>query len=415
MLTTRHVAARGLQVHAPRAGAEARPESAGRAASDAAPPTPNTLTPRAVSAPTAASREAARRRAAADEARLSLHLLGPRGGAAAVDVGSGGSAAVIGQPIGTSGPAPAPTMASLAIPPQTGIIAGSQDVNVRPDPSTSRPALAQLAPGSPVTIVDPQPAERRDGWVYVQGSGRDGRPLSGWVADGHAGVFAVQRDPPPVDPRVVARMEVLGYIPPNGTVDDRALFNFQRMNGLPVTGTLDDRTLATMWSPRAQISNHVMQVVDPAYNPSASAPSSSNNCGPTSVAMALAAVGLAPIDNADPQRAIDAARAAAGGTSSDRTMPSDLERAVQAGGGESYRVRSLADLRTAIASGDPVVLFGNTYGGHWVMVQGFDPATRTWLVSDPMSAGGVATWSQDQLNAYADFSSDSVAVRAPGR
>jgi hypothetical protein len=204
----------------------------------------------------------------------------------------------------------------------------------------------------------------------------------------------------------------LGYLPPKGAFSAEAVLNYQVMNGLEPTGTLSDETLASMWSPTALLSNHLRQVRDADYNHSADAPATSVNCGPASVAMALAAVGLAPIDNADPQQAIDTAREAMGAAG--RTGPGQLEAAITAAGGTAYRVNSDAEVKLALANGDPVVLFGNTYGGHWVTVQGYDPATDTYLVSDPMNPDGVSRWSKAEYDAYVNYSVDSVAVRDPG-
>jgi len=212
------------------------------------------------------------------------------------------------------------------------------------------------------------------------------------------------------DPRVSARLEALGYIPPDAPVDAEAITNFQLMNGLEGTGTLDDETLAAMWSEDAVVSNHIRQVVNDTYNHSDDAPARSNNCGPTSVAMATASLGLTTIDNDDPQQAIDDARAETGGTNSSRTGPGDLEDAVEAAGGQTYRLDSLDEAKLAIGNGDPVILFGTDYDGHWVVAQGYDPETDTWLVSDPMSTTGVARWSDERMQAYFDPSVDSVAV-----
>lgn len=317
----------------------------------------------------------------------------------------------IGDSIGTAGPAPVPTVESLNLPPPTGTITGS--ANVRPTPGTEGAPLGQFAKGTEVSIVQPQPADAKPGWVYVSGKNAKGEALTGWVADGVNGIDLVKQNAVPTDPRVQARMEELGYVPPGGAVDDKALRNFQLMNGLEPSGTYDDATLAKMWSADATVSNHLRQVKDTTWNHSSDAPSRSNNCGPTSVAMAAAAAGLIDLDNGDPQEAIDQMRKAAGGGNGDRTGPSDLIDGVKSVGGEAYEVKSMDEVKLALANGDPVVLFGNTYGGHWVTVQGYDPATKTWLVSDPMSKDGVARWDEAKMNAYANFSVSSVAVHNP--
>jgi hypothetical protein len=318
---------------------------------------------------------------------------------------------IIGPSIGVAGPAPVPTMATLDQSEQTATIAGT--ANVRPESNTTGGLSGQFANGTTVTIVAPQPEGGAEGWIYTSGTGANGQPLEGWVADGYRGIDLVRQNAQRSDPRVQARLEALGYVGPGGEADPEAVRNFQLMNGLEGTGTVDDATLRAMWSPNARVSTHLVQVSDADYNHSSDAPSRSNNCGPTSVAMALAAAGIAPIDNADPQAAIDAAREAAGGGSGDRTGPGDLEDGVTAAGGESYRVDSEEALQTALTNGDPVVLFGNTYGGHWVTVLGYDAATNSYLVSDPMSHDGVARWSEEKMDGYANYSVDSVAVHNP--
>lgn len=336
---------------------------------------------------------------------------------------------IISPEIGTAGSAPVPTMDTLEEGPLTGTTATGRNTNVRGTPSATGELEGQFASGTTVTIVEPQPAipEGQDpNWVYVSGTGSDGQPLEGWVANGArvdgTTVDLIDEDERAGDPRVQDRMEAMGYVPPDGAVDAQAISNFQRMNGLEVTGELNDETLSTMWSADAKISTHLRQVTDATYNHSSDAPSKSNNCGPTSVAMALAAAGIKPIDNADPQQAIDDARADTGGTNSTTTGSGDLIDAVEGGGGEAYLINNMDQVQMAVSQGDPVVLFGyrtdydsdGDLDAHWVTVLGYDAETQTYLVSDPMSRTGVETWTQADMDNYANFTVDqSVAVHNP--
>lgn len=313
---------------------------------------------------------------------------------------------IIGQPIGTAGPAPVPTMDTLQLPPRTGTVRSNGNANVRGDPSQDNPAIGQLKNGAQVNIV----GEQGD-WLHVTGTDRNGQPIDGWISKG------LVNEPPRQDPRVAARMESLGYIQHGGQVDDMAVHNFQAMNGLPI-GPMDDATLAAMWSADARGNTHVAQLHDPRWNPEATG--SNNNCGPASVTMALAASGLVTIDPAHPEAAIDASRALAGGTAADTTGSGDLKDAVTGQGGQAYDITNMDEVQMAVSSGDPVVLFGyeqkNTSyrGAHWVAVIGYDQATDTFLVNDPLAPDGVQRWSRADMEAYANFEVDtSVAVHNP--
>lgn len=312
---------------------------------------------------------------------------------------------VIGPSIGTEGPAPVPTMNTLQLPPRTGTVRSDGFANVRGDPSTNNKAIGQVANGTQLNIV----GEQGD-WLHVTGTGRNG-PIDGWINK------SLVNELPRQDPRVAARMESLGYIQPGGQVDDMAVHNFQAMNGLPV-GPMDDATLSAMWSSDAKVNTHVMQFTNGRWNPTG--PSASNNCGPASVAMALGAAGLITIDPANPEAAIDASRAITGGTRSDTTGSTQLTNAVTQQGGQAYPITNMDEVQMAVSSGDPVVLFGyeqkNTdyRGAHWVAVVGYDKATDTFLVSDPLASDGVQRWSRADMEAYANFSVDSsVAVHNP--
>jgi len=207
------------------------------------------------------------------------------------------------------------------------------------------------------------------------------------------------------------------------------------MNRLPVTGELDQRTLDAMWSPDARQSYHVVQFQDSTYNATKQSGSGNaggdNNCGPASMGMALASLGLANLNNADPQALVAKMRTDSGTTAGNTTGPGVLETAAQKNGAETYRVDDMNEVKLAVMRGDPVVLYGvpnkgGTYynapasegsihdgSGHWVTVVGYDPQTDKFIVNDPLCRDGTLQLTQDQLTNYADFSVDSVAVHRP--
>ncbi|PZR04784.1 MAG: hypothetical protein DI536_33625 [Archangium gephyra] len=320
------------------------------------------------------------------------------------DVKASRDARVIGTPIGQAGQAPVPTMQTLE--PQMHV--GTTDAWVRDAPDAELIRQDTLIPaGTTVTVTMPQPEGGAEGWRHVSAE-VDGKTITGWVMDGAGGIDRLVGV-------VDSRLEELGYLAPGTTTNEDAVRNYQLMNGLPATGQLDDETLASMWSSDAMTSTHLRQVVNAQWNHN-SPNATSNDCGPTATAMALAAVGLKPIDNDDPAAAIAAMREVMGGSSSDKTGTGDIEAGIAAGGGSSYRVDTSDEVMLAVTDGDPVVLYGwnaeyQTY--HWVTVQGFDPSTQTWLVSDPLSTTGVAQWSQAEFDTYFSDRTPSVAVENP--
>jgi peptidoglycan hydrolase-like protein with peptidoglycan-binding domain len=308
--------------------------------------------------------------------------------------------------IGVAAEGDAPHASDLA---STTITTTRTAANVREGPGTTQTKLGTFPPNTVVTVVQPQPGGGTAGWLSVQGTA-NGKTLQGWVAHGVNGIDVLKQQTSP-DPRVQARMEQLGFCAPGYPCDETTIKDFQRVNGRPVTGTLDDDTLSTMWAADAKVSTEIRQVTNPNYNPSTNAPSSSNDCGPTSVAMALASVGLLTIDNADPEAAIKAMRTLTGGTSSDTTGPGQLKTAITGGGGQPYDVKSLDELKLALAHGDPVVAFNDNYHGHWYTVTGYDPQSGKFLVNDPMSKTGTAWLAPSEMKL--DFGVPSVAVHRP--
>ncbi|MCE7869719.1 hypothetical protein DYH09_04985 [bacterium CPR1] len=205
---------------------------------------------------------------------------------------------------------------------------------------------------------------------------------------------------------------------PGGTANGNASvarFPVLPYDGQPTGGGMDPERI------------HMTQVYDRKYN-RGGAPRSAD-CGPTSLAMGLEALGLSPRGSA--QDKIDAARLAmfrgadasrdgfdmAGkksqaehGTS---TNISDWRRGARAAGARSRDVRSVADVAREVSQGHPVVLAGrnagNIYGrghgisfngGHAILVSGYDRASGTFILNDPLSHGGPIRVNRAQLAAF---------------
>ncbi|MBI2266712.1 MAG: C39 family peptidase, partial [Armatimonadetes bacterium] len=196
---------------------------------------------------------------------------------------------------------------------------------------------------------------------------------------------------------------------------------------------------------------HITQFRNSRYNPQGL--SRSFDCGPTSLAMALRALGLqAPgvgsdFQNSD-QGEIDAARYAMFSNSDGRTVDAardgitgarnadgsfardkgehqttstwvdDIKRGARNSGAETYAVHSTQDIADAVSKGDPVVLagdprrngsYGDKYnigysgrGDHFITVSGYDPATRTFTINDPLSRRGPLQVTWEQLDTFRD-------------
>jgi len=147
------------------------------------------------------------------------------------------------------------------------------------------------------------------------------------------------------------------------------------------------------------------------WNSAQGAPYGYSDCGPTSVAMALGALGLlAHPSPGDAEKTIDAMRDAALGydsTKSQNTGNGQLKRAIEANGGVATTIKPLttAGIDAAIAAGHPMITsstwaaWGKTQnaagdylnhrdpGGHFVTVMGKAP-NGNYLVADPLSATG---------------------------
>lgn len=173
---------------------------------------------------------------------------------------------------------------------------------------------------------------------------------------------------------------------------------------------------------RAPNETFVLQFNHPQYNPGG--PSSSANCGPASVAMALANTSLLPDEldytegGSSPQTTIDAMRVAGTGSNDPHAFTSigQMERAARAYGAETQSIRTMDDIDAALMRGDQVVLAGNPNhpgaygvgnginysGGHFINVTAMDTSYEPprYVIQDPLSRQGSLVVTQEQLQAY---------------
>ncbi|GMU56737.1 MAG: hypothetical protein AMXMBFR33_58830 [Candidatus Xenobia bacterium] len=173
---------------------------------------------------------------------------------------------------------------------------------------------------------------------------------------------------------------------------------------------------------RAPNETFVLQFNHPQYNPGG--PSSSANCGPASVAMALANTSLLPDEldytegGSSPQATIDAVRVAGTGSNDPHAFTSigQMERAARAYGAETQSIRTMDDIDAALMRGDQVVLAGNPNhpgaygvgnginysGGHFINVTAMDTSYQPprYVIQDPLSRQGSLVVTQEQLQAY---------------
>lgn len=172
------------------------------------------------------------------------------------------------------------------------------------------------------------------------------------------------------------------------------------------------------------------QVYSPTYNPDG--PTTSANCGPTSLAMAEKAFGRMPPGLGDPndvERYIELTRLAMTGADdigSDTTL-AQLSQGAAAAGLQTAPIHSVADVLSALQSGSLAIVAGNQAaynagfsdaqlehfgdGGHFILVTGFDGTNFT--VDDPLSHVGAISVTPDQLAqfmAYQNWNS-GLAVR----
>lgn len=170
----------------------------------------------------------------------------------------------------------------------------------------------------------------------------------------------------------------------------------------------------------------ISQVRDPRYNPDA--PSGNTNCGPTSLAMALKALGLQPpgLSNpGNPEAWIEATRMAMEGDTDSFKLTSDDDvlRGALKSGAQAEKVSGLQGVEQAVSEGKLVAVAGNPVayenrlsndqyahfnGGHFILVSAIQGDQVT--VEDPMSHMGSFTISRDELARYMGFQGWNVGV-----
>jgi LysM repeat protein len=159
------------------------------------------------------------------------------------------------------------------------------------------------------------------------------------------------------------------------------------------------------------------QFYDPKWNPDG--PQTSENCGPTSLAMALKHFGKAPpggnLD--DPEQLIESTRLAMTGTNTDTaTSLSQIMHGAQLSGVNAEQVYGLSGVDAALAQGKMVIAagnpaqqgaYGNTLtasqysyynGGHIILVVGH--TSDGYIINDSLSRQGSMTVSESQLAAF---------------
>ncbi len=344
----------------------------------------------------------------------------------------------VGPRIGTEAAGALPDPSSWPVVTTVNMADHTASARCRASPSKSGDVSGTFDHDEALTVLgqDP-PAPAAAQWYQVEGTSSEGEPLTGWVGADVAREPALQ-----VDPRLDERMQQLGYVEPDGTVDANDLRNFQLMNGLAPSGEPDEATLELMWSEDARISTFVTQFKTETYNAEKDTAGGDNSCGPASVAMNLAALGLTAVDNADPQTAIEVARTDSDSTAPNTTNADQLKAAAVAGGATTTDVEDMDGLDAALDRGEPVVLYGvpnqagtwarasDTYAtgrfgaidegsAHWISVVG-RTAEGDYIIQDPLSREGVITVTQAQLEVYAvwdrpngDPSSFSMSVAPP--
>lgn len=186
------------------------------------------------------------------------------------------------------------------------------------------------------------------------------------------------------------------------------------------TALQDRDSFRASGTPWAYSANRFFMSQDPGpYNPDASF--HNTNCGPTSLAMALSALGLTPpglTPGATVENWIDASRMAMRGDTNDYELTSDddvLRGALQSGA-RAWKVQDLTSLDRALDAGALVVLAGNPAayagrfdsntlrgfdGGHFILVAG--RSGDRYVINDPLSRVGALTVTADELSRYMGY------------
>ena len=150
------------------------------------------------------------------------------------------------------------------------------------------------------------------------------------------------------------------------------------------------------------------------YNPEG--PPSSNNCGPASLAMILAALGKQP-SGLNIQQSIDRVNGFMKRASTSTSTWEELQRGVTKAGGTPINISSWAELDQRLAKGQPVILNGR-YNTAWrSQFAGYPGSTGNgdvphlnaalgktsdgkYIIGDPMHRGGAVAMTKSQLSTF---------------
>lgn len=166
----------------------------------------------------------------------------------------------------------------------------------------------------------------------------------------------------------------------------------------------------------------VAQVRHPRYNPDA--PSSTANCGPASLAMALLALHRVPAQ-VNRQALVMQVRQAMTGRQDpfELTSEVDVRRGAEAVGLKTRYVESPAAVEQAVRQGELIVLAGNPAaynaglspqqyvpfdGGHFILVSGLQG--DRFIINDPYSMQGPLAVTADQLARFMSFRQWNIGV-----
>ena len=170
----------------------------------------------------------------------------------------------------------------------------------------------------------------------------------------------------------------------------------------------------------------ISQVRDPKWNPTA--PRGNKNCGPTSLAMALKALGLQPpglTNPSDREAWIDRTRMAMEGDQNDFKLTSDDDvlRGALKSGAQAQKVHGMNGVEQALSQGKLVVLAGNPVayenrltnaqydhfnGGHFILVSA--RKGNEFQIEDPQAHLDNFWISGAELQAYMGYQGWNVGI-----
>lgn len=177
---------------------------------------------------------------------------------------------------------------------------------------------------------------------------------------------------------------------------------------------------------------HISQVGDELYN--ARAQNATANCGPVAVIMAIRMLRLAVPgeERYKGEDLVEYVRVMATGRNDRMSGTNNLHlQRVLAQAGAAYRILTHPkDMLRCVIAGEPVIMAGNptvptTYtarfnyfdirrwdSGHWILVSGYNPERKTFIVNDPQSVVGPIEATAQELYAFTSRDGNfGIAVR----